>query len=223
MQLLPKSPVGKKILMALTGQAMILFVVAHALGNSTIYLGRLNEYAERLRELPPLIWAYRTVMFTLFSAHVIVGVQLYLENRVAKPEPYAAKKSVCATFAGKTMLWTGLVIASFLAYHLLHFTVQVINPGLSAGANMDAAGRPDVFMMVVLNFRSVFTSSVYVFAMVALALHLSHGIQSSFQTLGLNNDRTRPVITRAGSLAAYVLFAGYVSIPIVILIGLLKG
>lgn len=223
MQLLPKSSVGRKIFMAVTGQVMVLFIIAHALGNSTIYFNWLNAYAEHLHDLPPLVWLYRIIMLTLFSVHVIIGIQLYLENRAAKPEAYAVQKRLSTTFAGKTMIWTGLLIASFLVYHLLHFTIQVINPELSAGANSDALGRPDVYRMVVMNFRNFFISSLYIVAMIALVLHLTHGIQSSFQTLGLNNDSTQPVITKAGSVAAYILFIGYISIPIVILIGLLKG
>lgn len=223
MQLLPRSSVGRKIFMAVTGQVMVLFIIAHALGNSTIYFNWLNAYAEHLHDLPPLVWLYRIIMLTLFSLHVIIGIQLYFENRAAKPKAYAVQKRLSTTFAGKTMIWTGLLIASFLVYHLLHFTIQVINPEISAGVHSDALGRPDVYRMVVMNFRNFFVSSVYIFAMIALVLHLTHGIQSSFQTLGLNNDSTQPVITKAGSFVAYILFIGYISIPIVILIGLLKG
>ncbi len=123
--------------MAVTGQVMVLFIIAHALGNSTIYFNWLNAYAEHLHDLPPLVWLYRIIMLTLFSVHVIIGIQLYLENRAAKPKAYAVQKRLSTTFAGKTMIWTGLLIASFLVYHLLHFTIQVINPEISAGANSD--------------------------------------------------------------------------------------
>lgn len=211
---MPKSSVGKKILMAVTGQVMILFIIAHALGNFTIYLGWLNAYAEHLHDLPPLVWIYRVTMLTLFSLHVIIGVQLYFENRAAKPQTYAVKKSLRATFASKNMIWTGLVIGLFLIYHLLHFTIQVWNPEISAKMNFDAIGRPDVYRMVVLSFQKFFISFIYILAMIALVLHLTHSIQSSFQTLGLNNDRIQPVITKAGAIAAYILFIGYISIGV---------
>lgn len=223
MQLLPKSSVGKKILMAITGQLMVLFVVFHVLGNSTIYFGWLNAYAEHLHALPPVVWIYRIIMFTVISLHVFTGIILYLENRTAKHQSYAVKKRLSTTFASANMIWTGLLLATFLIYHLLHFTIQIINPEISASANSDAMGRPDVFRMVVLNFKNFFVSLIYIIAMIGLVLHLSHGIQSSVQTLGLNNDKTQPVITKAGSVAAYILFAAYIAIPIVILLGVLKG
>jgi succinate dehydrogenase / fumarate reductase cytochrome b subunit len=148
---------------------------------------------------------------------------LTLENDKAKPRGYAVKKNLSATFAGKNMIWTGSIIGVFLVYHLLHFTVQVTNPEISAGRNLDAAGRPDVFHMLVLSFQRAFIASIYVGAMIALALHLVHGIQSFFQTLGLNNDRTFPVIIKSGTFAAVIIFLGYIAIPIIILVGILKG
>jgi succinate dehydrogenase / fumarate reductase cytochrome b subunit len=220
-----KSIVGRKIVMAISGLVMVLFVVAHVLGNSSIFAGPngINAYAMKLHELGPFVWVYRLVMIIFFSLHVFYGIQLTLENGKAKPRGYAVKKNLSATFAGKNMIWTGSIIGVFLVYHLLHFTVQVTNPELSAGRNLDAAGRPDVFHMVVLSFQRAFIASIYVGAMIALALHLVHGIQSFFQTLGLNNDRTFPVIIKSGTFAAVIIFLGYIAIPIIILVGILKG
>jgi succinate dehydrogenase / fumarate reductase cytochrome b subunit len=218
-----KSTVGRKIMMAITGLMMLFFVIIHVIGNSTIYFGWLNAYAEHLHALPPLVWVFRLFMLTIFSLHLFFGIQLALENRAAKPKSYELKKSLRATFASKNMIWTGLIVAAFLVYHLLHFTVQVTNPEISSGNNLDTLGRPDVFRMVVLSFRNFFISSLYVGAMVALAFHLTHGIQSFFQTLGLNSDSTFPVITRAGTLAAVILSLGYIAIPLLIVAGMLKG
>jgi succinate dehydrogenase / fumarate reductase cytochrome b subunit len=223
MLLLLKNSVGKKILMAVTGQLMVLFVVIHMIGNSTIYFGWLNAYSKHLHNLWPLLWVFRLFMFSVVSLHVFFGITLYLENRIAKPDPYALRKNLRATFASKNMIWTGLLIAAFLMYHLLHFTIQVINPEASASANMDTTGRPDVLRMVILNFQNLSLDFIYIISMIALFLHLSHGIQSSFQTLGLSSDRTLPGIIKAGAIAAVVLLAGYVSIPILIFIGILKG
>jgi succinate dehydrogenase / fumarate reductase cytochrome b subunit len=120
------------------------------------------------------------------------------------------------------MIWTGTLIATFLVYHLLHFTVQVIMPQSSALRNPDALGRPDVFMMVVQSFRHASIAAVYVLSVAALLLHLMHGIQSSIQTWGANNDQSKPYVQRAGTAAAIVLFLGYAAIPMVIVAGLLK-
>jgi len=217
--------VGRKIVMAISGLMMVLFVVAHLLGNTSILAGPngINAYAMKLHELFPLVWTYRLVMVVLFSLHVFYGIQLTLENDRARPQGYAVKKSLSATFAGKNMIWTGSIIGLFLIYHLLHFTLQVTNPGISAGRNLDAAGRPDVFHMVVLSFQRSLVSFIYIGAMIALGLHLIHGIQSFFQTLGLNNDRTLPVIIKSGTFAAVIILLGYIAIPLVIMIGILKG
>ena len=222
MQLL-KSTVGKKIIMAITGVLMLAFIIIHMIGNSTIYFGWLNAYVEHLHALPLLVWMFRIGMLTVFSIHVFFGITLTLENRAARPQAYTVKKSLRATFSGKNMIWTGLIIAAFLIYHLLHFTLQITHPEISSRMNLDVLGRPDVFKMVVLSLQKFFTAIIYVSAMIVLFLHLNHGIQSFFQTLGLNNDRTLPAITKAGTIAAVIFFLGYMAIPIAVFTGILKG
>jgi len=218
MLLFLKSSVGKKILMAVTGVIMVLFVVVHVLGNFTIFFRWINNYAEHLHALPALIWAFRLFMLAVLSLHIYLGINLTLENLGTRPQAYAVKTSQRTTFAAKYMIWTGGVVAAFIIYHLLHFTVQVIYPELGARATLDAAGRPDVFRMVVLNFQSFFVSAIYVTAMVALLLHLIHGIQSAVQTFGLNDDQSLPIMRKSSSVAAVILFLGYVSVPILILV-----
>ena len=209
--------------MALSGQLMVLFVVVHVIGNSTIYFEGLNSYAEKLHALPLLVWIFRSVMVLAFALHVFYGVQLTLENRAANPEKYAVSNNLRATFASKNMIWTGLVVGAFLLYHLLHFTVQVTDPDISARMMTDSLGRPDVAGMVIQSFQQSLISFVYIGAMAALLLHLMHGIQSSFQTLGLNSERTMTAVTRAGTVAAIALFLGYIAIPVVIILGIMKG
>lgn len=211
------------MLMAITGQVMILFILIHVLGNSTVFFGGLNTYAEKLHSLPLLVWTARFIMLIMLFVHVFFSITLTLQNRKAKSDAYAVKKFLRSTFASRSMIWTGLITGAFLIYHLLHFTIQVIDPAASAGINADAMGRPDVAGMVITGFQNFFIALIYVAAMVALLMHLIHGIQSSFQTMGMNNDRTLPVITKAGSFAAIILFLGYVSIPVIIFLGLMKG
>lgn len=220
-----KSTVGRKIIMGVSGISMVGFVVVHLLGNTSIFAGPdgINAYAMKLHEFGPLVWIFRLFMLILFSLHVFYGIQLALENYRAKPKGYAVGGSLRATFAGKTMIWTGLLIGVFLIYHLLHFTFQVISPGTAAARNVDAAGRPDVFHMVVIGFQGALAVSVYICAMIALALHLTHGIQSFFQTLGMNNDRTLPVIAKSGTVAAVIIVLGYIAIPLIILVGIIGG
>jgi succinate dehydrogenase / fumarate reductase cytochrome b subunit len=161
-------------------------------------------------------------MASMLCFHVYFGIVLTLENNKAKPLAYAVKTRLSATFAGKNMIWTGSLIGVFLVYHLLQFTIQIIDPSVSALRNPDALGRPDVFMMVLSSFQHIGIVSFYIISVAGLLLHLFHGIQSSFQTWGLNNERSFPVITTGGQIAAMVLFLGYAAIPVVIVLGIVK-
>jgi succinate dehydrogenase / fumarate reductase cytochrome b subunit len=220
--LLPTSTVGRKIIMALTGQVLVIFIIFHIVGNSSIFFHKLNAYVAALYTLPVFVWGGRIVLAAAFVLHSWFGTVLKLENYAAKPWSYAVTSYRQATFEGRYQIWTGAVIAAFLVYHLLQFTFQVTNPGIAADTHPDALGRPDVFMMVVTSFRDFGISLLYVVSLVALGLHLLHGIQSSFQTWGLNNERTLPVIERTGFVASVVLFIWYVAIPVSILMKIFK-
>ncbi len=211
-----KSTVGRKILMAITGQLMVLFVVVHLLGNSSIFVGPngINAYAEHLHSLGPLVWIFRLVMLTLLLVHGIYGVIVTLENNAANPAKYAVNTKLKRNFASENMIWTGLLLLAFIVYHLLHFTARV-TPGMTL--QNDLQGRFDVFSMVVSSFQHGTIALIYVVAMVVLFLHLFHGIQSFFQTMGWNNDCSRPVISTIGRAVAVVFLLGYSSIPVVIL------
>ena len=212
--------IGRKAVVAVTGLCMVLFVVVHLLGNSTIFAGPdgINAYAEKLHGLGPFVWAFRLVMLVLLALHVIFAVLLTLENRDANPGKYAVKKMLKAGFASETMIWTGLLLLAFLVYHLLQFTVR-ITPDIVLGT--DAKNRVDVFTMVFSSFRITPIALVYVAAMVTLFLHLSHGIQSIFQTIGLNNDKTMPQFGMLGKLLSALFLVGYSAIPVLILAGIL--
>ncbi len=218
----PTSTVGRKIMMALTGQLMVFYVIVHALGNSFIYVNWLNAYAAGLRAFPPFLWAIRLLLIAAILLHIYLGIVVTLENRAAKPQNYAVASHLSTTFAGRNMIWSGALIFSFLIYHLLQFTFQVTDPAIAAARNLDAAGRPDVLSMVVRTFQHMSIVLVYVVSMTALLFHLTHGIQSSFQTWGMNNDRSLAIVIKAGTLTATVLFLGYIAIPLVIVLGLLK-
>jgi len=219
MRLLSDS-IGRKAVVAVTGLCMVLFVVVHLLGNSTIFAGPdgINAYAEKLHGLGPFVWAFRLVMLCLLLLHVVFAILLTLENWAANPGKYAVKKMLKATFAGETMIWTGLLLLAFLVYHLLQFTVR-ITPDIVLGN--DAKNRVDVFTMVITSFRITPIALVYVAAMVTLFLHLSHGIQSIFQSIGLNNDKTMPEFTLLGKLLSALFLVGYSAIPVLILAGIL--
>jgi succinate dehydrogenase / fumarate reductase cytochrome b subunit len=216
--------VGRKIVMAVTGLLMLLFAIEHLLGNSSIFAGpdSINAYAAKLHRFWFIVWISRVLMLAAFFVHVVYGIQLTLEDWKAKPEAYAIRKNLRSTFASRTMIWSGGIIAVYLVYHLLHFTFHVIHPEITAMKNADAARMPDVFAMMVLSFQDLWVSLLYIAAMFSVTVHLMHGIQSLFQTLGLNNDRTLPAIEKAGTIAAIILFLGYISIPVAVIAGILK-
>jgi succinate dehydrogenase / fumarate reductase cytochrome b subunit len=219
MQLL-SSAIGRKSVMAVSGLVLLLFVIVHLLGNSTIFAGPngINTYAERLHSLGPFVWLVRLFLLFLLCFHVLYGILLTLENQGAKPGKYAVKNMLKATFASETMIWTGLLLLAFIVYHLLQFTFRV-TPDLVLGN--DAKGRFDVYTMVVSSLKVAPIAMVYVAAMVTLFLHLTHGIQSLFQTLGLSNDRTLPQYTAVGKVLAVIFLVGYSAIPVLILAGIL--
>jgi len=206
--------------MALTGLGMVGFACVHLLGNSSIFVGAngINAYAEHLHSLGPLVWVFRLIMLGMAAIHICYGIQLTIENKAANPDGYAVNRKTRATFSSETMIWTGLIIFGFIIYHLLHFTVRV-TPGVVKA--MDAAGRFDVFTMVVSSFHGV-NAIIYIIAMAALFLHLAHGIQSLFQTVGLSSDCTQPAIVKGGKAVAIILGIGYIAIPLTILVGILK-
>jgi succinate dehydrogenase / fumarate reductase, cytochrome b subunit len=212
------SSVGRKIMMSISGQLLIIFVLIHLVGNSTIYFGWINAYAEHLHSMPPVVWIFRAAMLAIVSVHICYGVMLTLENKAANPTVYAVKRQLKASFASENMIWTGLLIGAFVVYHLLQFTLKV-TPDVAW-----TAGAPvvDVYKMVVTSFSNALIAVLYFGAMVMLFLHLSHGIPSFLQTMGWNNDKTIPVAGLGGKVISAFLMLAYISIPATILFGLLK-
>ena len=213
--------IGRKVVMAITGLLMVLFVVGHMLGNLTIFAGPngINEYAFKLHQLAPVVWGTRVVMGAAVLLHLFLSIQITLENSAAKPDRYAKQNLLRATFASKNMIWTGAIIGAFILYHLLHFTFRV-TPNLALG--FDYMNRFDVYTMVVRALGGAFTGLVYIAAMISLFLHLSHGVQSMFQTLGLSNAFLLPRWGVVGKGLSVIFLVGFGSIPAVILVGILS-
>jgi succinate dehydrogenase / fumarate reductase cytochrome b subunit len=212
------SSVGRKILVAISGQLMVLFVVVHLLGNSSIFIpGGINAYAEHIHALPPLVWAIRIVMLASALVHIYFGIQITLENKAANPSRYAVSRQLKATFSSKNMIWTGLLLGTFIIGHLLHFTLRMTPDIAPRLATLSMGPIFDVYSMVVGSFQHGAIAALYIAAMVVLSLHLNHGIQAFFQTMGWNSDRTLPVISKTGKVIAIIFMIGYSSIPIFIL------
>jgi len=215
------SSIGKKYIMALTGFAMVGFVIAHLLGNLQIFLGAesINRYGHFLQSNMEIIWPARIGLLAMILLHIWSAIKLSVENRAARPVEYAQWDPTAASYASRTMLMSGLIIFCFIVYHLLHFTVQI--PGINFTDTdfrllHDAKDRHDVFAMMVLGFRQPLVSIFYMVGMALLSLHLSHGTSAMFQSLGWKKRSYAGMLDGAAKAIAIFIFIGYSSIPIAI-------
>lgn len=218
-----QSSVGKKIIVAITGIILILFVIGHLLGNLQIFIGPdwINGYSQHLHDLGPLLWLIRVFLLITVVLHIYFTILLAIENRRARPEAYADRRYVKATFASRHMVMSGLIVLAFIIYHLAHFTVRVTDRRFGL-LKADPLGRYDVYSMMVYGFQNYFVSGFYGLGLFLLALHLSHGSSSFFQSLGFNDKKLTSRLALGGRVFAWLLFAGYTSIPVAILLGLIK-
>jgi succinate dehydrogenase / fumarate reductase cytochrome b subunit len=217
------SSVGRKMIVALTGVILMLFVIGHLLGNLQIFLGPdwVNSYAQHLRDLGILLWLTRIVLIVAVILHIYFTIQLAIENKRARPEAYIDKEHVKATFASRHMVMSGTIVLAFIIYHLLHFTFRKTDPRFDQ-LHLDAFGHHDVYSMMVYGFQSYLVSGFYVLGLFLLTLHLTHGASSFFQSLGLNNKKLTPRLATGARVFAWLLFIGYTSIPIAVLLGVVR-
>lgn len=218
--------VGMKVTTAITGTALTFFVIGHLIGNLKIYDGReaLNSYAQFLKNLGPLLWVARIGLLAAFTLHIVFALWLKKKARDARPVQYAHSQTVQASIASRTMPWTGLVILAFVLFHLAHFTfaafgtIEAKNDTSKALVSvnyheiMDKDGRHDVYTMVIAGFQNDIVCVLYVLAQLFLMVHLSHGIASVFQTLGLNTPRVQPAVKKLAWGIAIILALSNISI-----------
>jgi len=211
------------MIVAVTGIILILFVIGHLLGNLQIFIGPdwINGYSQHLRDLGPLLWLIRAFLLATVVLHIYFTILLAIENRHARPEVYKDRQYVKATFASRHMVMSGLIVLVFIIYHIAHFTVRVTDRRFGL-LKVDPLGHYDVYSMMVYGFQNYFVAGFYVLGLFLLALHLSHGSSSFFQSLGLNDKKLTPRLAFGGRIFAWLLFAGYTSIPLAILLGLVK-
>ena len=217
-----KSSLGKKAVMAVTGLLLLLFVIAHLAGNLQIFLGAdwLNGYSEHLEGMPLLLWPARAILLTALILHMVTAVWLTIENKKARPVPYAVQDTVQASLASRTMVLTGSAVFLFIIYHLLHFTWGVTNPRFFELT--DPQGREDIYSMVILSFQNPVISGIYLLALFILSMHLGHGSWSFLQSLGLTREPWLKKMRMAGAALGWLIFIGYASIPTATLWGVLQ-
>ena len=213
------SSIGAKAVMAVTGVLLVGFVVAHMLGHLIMFSGAdaYNTYAKGLQDLGALLWIARLGLLFAFLLHVISGIRLAALNKAARPVGYqASRRYRLAGWGGRTMAYSGVVLLVFIVYHLMHFTWGVTHPEYFV---LDPFGRPDVYFRMVKAFQDPVMTAGYAVAMVLLGLHLSHGISSFFQSIGLNSPKYFFAIEALGPAVSTAVVIGYLSVPAAILAG----
>ena len=211
------STIGKKIVMAITGVMMFGFIIAHLAGNLQVFEGpaKLNAYGAFLHSIGELLWPLRIVLIIAITLHIIATVQLALRKKRARPVGYSRKEAIASSYASRTMYWSGPIVLAFIIFHLLQLTAGYIQPG--------AAFIPgDVYHNVVSGFQVWWVSVSYIIAISLLGVHLRHGLWSMFQSLGMLQPQHTALLKNAAMVIAVLIVLGYISIPISVLLGLVK-
>jgi succinate dehydrogenase / fumarate reductase cytochrome b subunit len=208
------SSIGQKVVMAVSGLVLYAFVIGHMLGNLQIFLGReaINHYSVFLREFlhGQGLWIARAGLLVAVVLHVWMAVSLTLSNWAARPTGYREWQARESTYASRTMVWSGPLLALFILYHLAHLTLGIAGQGFQEG---------QVYDNVVLGFSNPFVSAFYILAMLALGLHMYHGFWSLLQTLGLSHARWNALRRAASTVLAAIVVVGNISIPVAVLAG----
>jgi succinate dehydrogenase / fumarate reductase cytochrome b subunit len=217
-----ESSVGGKVLMALTGAGLVGFVVFHMIGNLKLLSGpeSINKYAHFLKhDLGALLWIARGGLLGIFLLHIALAIRLKRLAVAARPVPYSFHGLAQASIASRNMFWTGLVVGLFTLFHLAHFTFLWVGGANEAILLPDKNGHANVYEMMVAGFKNVPLALLYIAAQAVLFVHLRHGIQSTFQTLGLKNGRFRKPIDALGLAIALVVFLGNLAIVLAVQLG----
>ena len=218
-----RSSIGAKVTMAVTGLLLFAFVVVHLLGNLQLFAGpeAINSYAKMLAELGPLLWLARGGLLAVFVLHVATGLRLARSNRAARPVAYSKDATVQATFASRSMVFSGVSLLVFVIYHLAHFTFGVTNPEHFAKKAAAADGH-DVYTMVATSFRVPAIAIAYTAFQLVLWLHLRHGVQSLAQTLGIHHPRYTPWIGMVSVVLATAVAGGNMLLALSVMTGMVE-
>lgn len=213
--------------MAITGFILIGFIAGHAAGNLQIFVGRdvYNAYAEFLHHgLGEALWALRATLVIALLLHIYTSIKLKLINNAAKPQKYKISNYIKSTLYSRSMIWTGIMIACFLIFHLMHYKTGYILD-VHRMENFGIGGmevRQDVYYKVVTGFSHLWLTIVYLVGVILLGFHLSHSIQSMFQSLGLTFGKYSDKSMIWSRAIAILITIGFASLPLGVLFGILK-
>lgn len=213
------SSIGKKLIMSLTGIFLILFLTVHLIGNLQLLVddqGKTFNLYAKMMTTNPLIKVISIGNYIFILLHAILGIAIWRKNSAAKGSKYAVK-NVKATgtsaVASSNMAWFGIIISIFLILHLYQFWMQMHFGDLPL-ANYDGEQAKNLFIPVQATFENPFFVGIYVVSMAVIGMHLWHGFQSAFQTLGLNHKKYTPFIKGLGKAYSILIPLGFAIIPI---------
>jgi len=218
------SSIGKKLVVAITGIVLVLFLAGHLVGNLVVFMGPdpFNEYAYFLHHMlhGVGIWVFRIVMLVMIAAHIIATVALTRQNKAARKN-YEFQTTIQASKSSQYMIWSGLTILAFVIYHMLHFTARIGNEYNSLDRYKTTLHGVEgevhnAWQMVIDGFNWWPATIFYVIAMTLLCSHLMHGVGSIFQTLGLRSKKSAGFIKQLSIGYSLAIWLGFISIPIAI-------
>jgi succinate dehydrogenase / fumarate reductase cytochrome b subunit len=211
--------VFKKVVMAVSGLVMLLYLIAHVVGNLKVFAGResFNSYSEWIRTVgepavpnQTVLTIVRFVLIIAVVAHFWAAVSLWRQAKRARPQAYVTKKAVAQSYASRTMRWGGVIVLLFIVWHILDLTTGTVNPD----------GDASPYDRLVASFSNPFSTAFYVLALILLGMHLRHGIWSATQTLGQSNKRRERTVNAFAIAFSTVLIAGFLLVPLSVLFGL---
>jgi succinate dehydrogenase / fumarate reductase, cytochrome b subunit len=217
------SNIGLKVLMAVTGVVMFGYLIGHVTGNMLIFAGpaAINNYSKFLHDSKGLLWGTRILLLGAVLVHLWATVRFLKLRSDARPVGYAMKGAHGTTFAARTMYWSGPLIALFIIYHILHLTTGTLHKTFSK--NVDpATGFVDVYANLVEGFQNPLASGIYIFCMLAIGLHLSHGLWSMLQTIGVNRPNWECALRTLAVISAVLICGGFIAVPAAVLLGFVK-
>jgi succinate dehydrogenase / fumarate reductase cytochrome b subunit len=208
------SSIGLKLVMALTGVVLSLFVLGHMLGNLQAFQGAeaLNDYAKLLRKEPALLWTVRAGLLAAVALHIYAFLALAKKNRQARPEGYRQKKFREASYASRSMTLTGPLLLAFIIYHVLHMTTGTVHFSFVEG---------DVFHNLTTGLAGL-VGLIYIIAMAMLAFHLWHGVWSMLLTLGLPEGRYHSLGRTLATVFTALVALGFAVVPLAVMAGIIK-
>ncbi|MCB9598478.1 MAG: succinate dehydrogenase cytochrome b subunit [Sandaracinaceae bacterium] len=209
---LTRSTIGQKAIVAVTGVILFGFVIGHLTGNLILLAGpeAYNAYAAALKGNAPLLWGTRITLLTSVILHIVFTMQLAKRNASARPNAYQKpRKDLVTTYAARSMVLTGPLLAAFIAFHLAHFTV----PGIGINGVFDPHNP---YANLVQDFRVWYVSAIYIFANILLGLHLWHGGWSAAQSIGAQHPKYDALKMRLAAGLALFVACGNVFIPIAV-------